>query len=36
MDSQGVATPAKRTFKVCVFGDSKSGKSLLIDFLKHE
>ena len=28
--------PAQRNFKISVFGEAKSGKSLLIDFMKNE
>ena len=37
MESEArIARPAERTFKVAVFGEARSGKSLLIDFLKSE
>ena len=31
-----IAQTAKRRFKLCVFGESRSGKTLLVDFLKNE
>lgn len=36
MEQNQVAKSAKRNFKFSVFGEAKSGKSLLIDFMKFE
>ena len=36
MENSSLAQPAKRNFKISVFGEPKSGKSLLIDFMKFE
>ena len=36
MSKGGVAKPAQRNFKICLFGEAKTGKSLLVDYLKKE
>lgn len=36
MEQNKVGKSVKRNFKISVFGEAKSGKSLLIDFMKFE
>ena len=36
MQTGGVAKPVQRHFKICLFGEAKTGKSLLVDFLKKD